>query len=506
MTESEKYKLSTYESVEVLHKTDSAIVELVKCSLDDKMYVKKVYPADKRSVFNIIAKNSSPFLPKIYEVFFGEDTVVIEEYIEGQTLDQLYNEHYSFSPKEVSDIFENILSALSCLHELSIIHRDIKPSNIIIKETGQAVLIDFSIARPYVASNSSDTELLGTIGYAAPEQFGFSQSDYRTDIYALGITLKNLGCLKDVPKRIAKAIERCAEFDPKNRFQSVDEILRYIKQSQRKRAIGILAGIAFIIVVLVFCFNQFFPKEDKTEIVPPQGETNTILPEHSEQTSTPLEQEETSTPNLEDEETSVPKQEIDKEEIPPVHSEELDELLYHPSYSRIVNTSDVGDTVPCLQLWDDRTYKTRVSLGGVVPETLIEVISESGKYTVTINEEDSYVFESTYTPTAYDYPDGRIFAEIIFYDMNEDGIMEIIPILCDARSVLYPNDVDETLLKNYSLGWCIFYDSGTYQLAEGEMIAQYEQFKIYAACPGMLQTDFPSYYKLEEGTLVLVGW
>ena len=72
MTESEKYKLSTYESVEVLHKTDSAIVELVKCSLDDKMYVKKVYPADKRSVFNIIAKNSSPFLPKIYEVFFGE--------------------------------------------------------------------------------------------------------------------------------------------------------------------------------------------------------------------------------------------------------------------------------------------------------------------------------------------------------------------------------------------------------------------------------------------------
>ena len=130
-------------------------------------------------------------------------------------------------------MLENLLAGLAVLHENGIVHRDIKPSNIIIKNDGQAVLIDFSIARPYSESRSADTELLGTIGYAAPEQYGFSQSDFRTDIYALGATLKTISFKKDVPKYITKAIERFAAFDPANRFQTVAEIQRYLKSKKR---------------------------------------------------------------------------------------------------------------------------------------------------------------------------------------------------------------------------------------------------------------------------------
>ena len=90
MTESERYKLSTYQSIKELHQTETAKVELVECSLDGKKYVKKTYNYDKRTVFYTLSKISSPFLPQIHEVFFGEDTIVIEEYVEGVTLGSLW--------------------------------------------------------------------------------------------------------------------------------------------------------------------------------------------------------------------------------------------------------------------------------------------------------------------------------------------------------------------------------------------------------------------------------
>ena len=445
MTESERYKLSTYHSIQELHQTETAKVELVECSLDGKQYVKKTYNYDKRTVFYALSKISSPFLPKIHEVFLGEDTIVIEEYVEGVTLEQLIESSYCFNKKEALTLFENLLSGLAVLHENGIVHRDIKPSNIIVKNDGQAVLIDFSIARPYSESRSADTELLGTIGYAAPEQYGFSQSDFRTDIYALGATLKTISFKKDVPKYITKAIERCAAFDPANRFQTVAEIQSYLKSKKRIKPIIAASLIAFLTIAIVL---------------------GTV---HSLQKA--------------EDETYSP-------------------LLYEASYTRIVDI-DSSLAIPCLQIWEDGYYKAKISLNDNLDDTVIEVACTNEKLTITVDGV-SYNIENSYTPDVYSYPDGELFSEIIFYDLNNDGYLDIIPVICDALAVQYPNDPEVSLLKNYSLAWCIYYDGNSFILAEDNMIAYLEPFRIYAAAPGCLWTDFPSYYKLDNGIITLM--
>ena len=86
------------------------------------------YNCDKRTVFYALSKLSSPFLPQIYEVFLGEDTIVIEEYVEGVTLEHLIESSHCFGKKESLTLLENLLAGLAVLHENGIVHRDIKPS------------------------------------------------------------------------------------------------------------------------------------------------------------------------------------------------------------------------------------------------------------------------------------------------------------------------------------------------------------------------------------------
>ena len=113
-------------------------------------------------------------------------------------------------------------------------------------------------------------------------------------------------------------------------------------------------------------------------------------------------------------------------------------------------------------------------------------------------------FQNNYTPDVYSYSDSELFSEIIFYDLNNDGYLDVIPVVCDASAVQYPNDPDVSLLKNYSLAWCLYYDGGSFKRADGNMIALMEQFKIYASTPGCLWSDFPSYYELENGKIKLI--
>ncbi|MGN0691723.1 MAG: hypothetical protein ACI4K7_05200, partial [Oscillospiraceae bacterium] len=120
---------------------------------------------------------------------------------------------------------------------------------------------------------------------------------------------------------------------------------------------------------------------------------------------------------------------------------------------------------------------------------------------VTVNSE-IFSFEDTYVPEIYYYEDSSKVAEIIFYDMNCDGILDILPVMSDALIVHYSDD--DQLRKNYSVAWCIYSDSqGNYQMAEGEMIARYTAFKTDDSAPGCLYADFMDYYTLEDGVPVL---
>ena len=107
-----------------------------------------------------------------------------------------------------------------------IIHRDIKASNIIISQEGTVTLLDMDAAKWYRDQSDRDTKLIGTYGYAAPEQYGFGASDERTDIYSIGVLLNVTltGCLpsqKMAEGRIGAVIEKCVKLDPKERYASV---------------------------------------------------------------------------------------------------------------------------------------------------------------------------------------------------------------------------------------------------------------------------------------------
>ncbi len=115
------------------------------------------------------------------------DTTVIEEYIEGKLPHPA-----KLSRKQFKKIVTELCIVLSFIHEKGIIHRDIKPSNILLAQDAHIRLSDFDAARLYKNEQEQDTRLLGTRGYAPPEQYGFNQTDERTDIYSLGVTLNQL--------------------------------------------------------------------------------------------------------------------------------------------------------------------------------------------------------------------------------------------------------------------------------------------------------------------------
>ena len=164
-----------------------------------------------------LKKIDNPYTPKI---FFVAENFVIEEFIEGENLSEIL-EREIFSEEKIISILTQLCECLKILHKNKIIHRDIKPSNIILQ--GEKIfLTDFGIARKIKNFSESDTEWLGTRGYAPPEQFGFSQTDCRSDIYSLGVTLKLLQPKSD---RLKKIIRKATNFNPADRFQSVEEIL-----------------------------------------------------------------------------------------------------------------------------------------------------------------------------------------------------------------------------------------------------------------------------------------
>ena len=477
MTEKDKYKLSTYNFIELFHETETSKVELVESSLDGIRYIKKTYNSDERAIYNLLSKIKTTHIPEIYEVIFGEDTIVVEQYIEGETLEQKIINGYDFSRNEVKIIMKNLLDAISALHKNNIVHRDIKPSNIIIKENGEAVLIDYSIARPYSDKRDADTELFGTVGYAAPEQFGFSQSDYRTDIYALGVTLKKIINRKNSSQRMRNAVLRCTEFDPSRRFQCIDEIRQYINRSKYYAGlfftIGIIAAIGSVFV--------FIAKNDETVVINNETEDThqTTITEQSEQVITEP-----------------------TEEITSVYETEMSEIsennivVYDYNFTRIVNTSNVAEYVPCIQMWEDGTYEAEIPFADS-SAIKIFAVKNGNQCSVTVNNE-TFDFEDTYSPEVLVYNDSSKIAEIIFYDMNGDNVPEIIPVMCDALIT------EVNVLKNYTIAWCIYSDSqNDYKLADGEMYAYFEPFKISDSSPECLWTDFPSYYKLEDSKVNL---
>ena len=176
-------------------------------------------------VYRKLLRSSCPNLPEVLETAEQEGKVlVLEEFIQGDTLDFLLKEAL-FSPQETKQTIKQLCQGLWVLHSMAAVHRDIKPENVILRGS-DAVLIDFDAARLHKPQAEADTQILGTTGFAAPEQYGLGQSDTRTDIYSLGVLMNVMLTGQHPSKKLAEGrlgriIQRCTQINPAKRYKNV---------------------------------------------------------------------------------------------------------------------------------------------------------------------------------------------------------------------------------------------------------------------------------------------
>ena len=161
----------------------------------------KNYEIMKQSLItetNLLKELKHPYLPSIADIIESDDTIIIVmDYVEGRPLSDILTEEGTIEEDKVADYAIQLCDVLDYLHSQKppIIYRDLKPANIMLRPDGKITLIDFGTARKYNYDSVADTTCLGTIGYAAPEQFAgetLRQTDARTDIYNLGATMYHL--------------------------------------------------------------------------------------------------------------------------------------------------------------------------------------------------------------------------------------------------------------------------------------------------------------------------
>lgn len=203
---------------------------------------------------NMLKKLDHGSLPKIYDIIESEgDIYVVMDYIEGESLKERLNRDGKIPAKEVIQWAKQLSNVLGYLHSRKpypIIYRDMKPDNVMLTPEGKIKLIDFGIAREFKTENLSDTTNLGTKGYAAPEQISGRQTDAKTDIYSLGITLYHLVTGKSLseppfelmpirkwdsslPEGLEHIIKKCTQAEPTNRYQNCEELSHDLENINR---------------------------------------------------------------------------------------------------------------------------------------------------------------------------------------------------------------------------------------------------------------------------------
>ena len=238
---------------------DNAELCVVKCYLRESPLFDRGEPEALRTI------DAAP-MPRFLAEYSNEQMrCVLREYVPGETLFQLAKEQV-FTEEEVLGIGLQLCDQLHSLHSMEppVIHRDIKPQNVVLRPDGKAVLIDFGIARVYT-EKETDTLVFGTLGFAPPEQYGFSRTDARSDIYSLGILLYWLlhhetKVTRSGRSALEKVIARCTAFDPADRFREVAEVksalLAARPEAQKKRK-RLRIAAACILLALISC-GAFF--------------------------------------------------------------------------------------------------------------------------------------------------------------------------------------------------------------------------------------------------------
>ena len=217
-----------FQEERLLKRSPRGSVHLLRHEAGGQRFVLRRFTGNAE-VYRLLLHCTCRNLPAVYEVASqGEENLVLEEYIQGDNLGDLL-QGALFTVEETRSIVAQVCRALWVLHDLAAVHRDVKPENIILRGS-EAVLIDFDAARLYKPEEDTDTQVLGTAGFAAPEQYGLSQSDTRTDIYATGILINVMLTGEHPSKKLAEGrmgriVTRCTQVNPKKRYQSVLQLM-----------------------------------------------------------------------------------------------------------------------------------------------------------------------------------------------------------------------------------------------------------------------------------------
>ncbi len=218
-----------YSIEKVIKRSEDKSVILMKNKENGVSVIVKEYEGSC-GVYKKLVNINHENLPMVYEaVANGDKSMVVEEYIEGITVGDVL-ETGLYTEEGVKVVISQLICALEVLHGNGIVHRDIKPENIIIDSIGTVKLIDFNISRINNNTRDKDTRILGTTGFAAPEQYGISETDHRSDIYALGILINVMLTGEHPAKKLCdgmwgRIVDKCTRINPGDRYNSVREIL-----------------------------------------------------------------------------------------------------------------------------------------------------------------------------------------------------------------------------------------------------------------------------------------
>ena len=233
------YMEQVYKKLDKLGENQNKETWLVKNNMDKRLYIWKEIEIEMTDIYQKLRVVPGKNLASVLDVVrIGDKAVIIEEYISGSTLQELI-QFKRIGEGMAVNIICQLLEALSEIHGQNIIHRDINPQNVLLSTDGVVKLLDFGIAREPKAGQGKDTTILGTAGYAAPEQFGFQQTDERSDIYSLGglfhvmltgrLPEGNICCKPEY----RNFIQKCISLEPRQRYQSALEAYKDLENSRK---------------------------------------------------------------------------------------------------------------------------------------------------------------------------------------------------------------------------------------------------------------------------------
>ena len=247
------------EKFTVLRSLDmSGKVTLAKDPESGRNYVLKELSDDSVSVYRRIS--GIPEQENLMRVFEVDGNTAVCGYAKGNTLDELIAGGRVFPAVQIAGIITQLCNAAGQLHLYGVIHRDITPKNIIIGDDLHLTLTDFDIARVYSGYREQDTTIRGTEGFAPPEQYGFRETGFTADIYAIGSILRLLlnncpDCPPMQEVRLRRCAAKCMRLDPGKRFKSAAAVRRAVSRSRWIFPVFIAAALALVAAVCAVVFS-----------------------------------------------------------------------------------------------------------------------------------------------------------------------------------------------------------------------------------------------------------